>query len=827
MQIETTLKLQQEFAFYNKDINYFAEIVNSFASDEKNLFNKACKKVVIDLKKDWQELNIDWFINALQNEQKLLSNLENILNIFQKYDITIDTNDLEKIIAKYPIVDKILFSLLGNNEKVDYDKLNLISQNENVIDLLLCYVTIKGSLTPEVEYDHQNTDDEDIYFEDSLKAYIHEISRIPIISQEKIVEYFQEMENIKKKIKKCLDETEKNKLQKEYIRYRNLIIEGNLRLVISIAKKYTRKGVELLDLIQEGNKGLFRACEKYDYKRGYNFSTYAYNWIRQAIIRGGITTEFSIRLSAKTGEEFLRIRKAKTYLEHSLGRNVTNAEIAKYINMPEEHINKYLSLPEMLSLDTEIYNDGDKDLHDLLASEEDIEEKIIQDSLKEYVDKAFANYLTPREEEILRTRYGIPKVGEHNPNHETQHTLEGMGKIYGITKERVRQIEFSAYRKLSNTNAKKLFEGYFQTKEYNKNFWYNFKEDPSLVLEQFANLSKSDQEALYMRYGNTLNSFYEIDYIHAYNANVALKKLKKILSESTMEISVEKLQNIKQIDYRVPISNFSHLKEVLGATEEEIKYLVSITNNTTKQYQVLARVYGQNYTEAEHNYEKLSKEDKTTYRVAIRSLKQKLEKYRNNKKDDKIKNEFIGLQELINCTDEELPLVLAIPKEGVIYQSLVYIFDLDLSKKVRTTDVTAEDWYRLKNRVGNLQTRRNKIRNKELVVNKTLANIPNPFEILASGKYKTMPSPFKENIYQDIIKLLPLEYRMFTSLRLGIYDGNIHSITEIADLFGIPENIASRKIARGIILFRNLITKNPELVGSLNKESMNILKLVP
>ncbi len=394
------------------------------------------KKEKADIKGTSEEQTEETATSAVSQE-KFKQKLEALLEFAKKKKNVIEDTEIIDMFSdcKELLTSDNMARILEFLEQRGVDVLTITEDDDDVDPDALSF-----ELDEEEEIDVEQIDlsvPDGVSIEDPVRMYLKEIGKVPLLSAEEEIELAKRMENG--------DEEAKKKLA-----------EANLRLVVSIAKRYVGRGMLFLDLIQEGNLGLIKAVEKFDYRKGYKFSTYATWWIRQAITRAIADQARTIRIPVHMVETINKLIRVSRQLLQELGREPTPEEIAEEMDIPVERVREILKISqEPVSLETPIGEEEDSHLGDFIQDEN---VPVPADAaaftlLKEQLVEVLGT-LTDREQKVLRLRFGL--------DDGRARTLEEVGKVFNVTRERIRQIEAKALRKLRHPSRRRKLKDFLE-----------------------------------------------------------------------------------------------------------------------------------------------------------------------------------------------------------------------------------------------------------------------------------------------------------------------------------------------------------------------------
>jgi len=451
----TALKTKKKTSVQNKYKKEESEKELSEEANEEDEFNVSLAvmeneikprvlKTIFDLKKNYNKLvkyqkeKLDSILNCKTFSTSRERNYKNITNVIVKkiYSLQLASSELEQLVQSHYVENKKILSLEG--------VLLRLARESNISREEFIKFYVGNEINPNLKSFLNENKKWKSFFVKNEKEFLYTRDRLIEISNKLGIS----VGDYKKMVSRIQKGDRESRLAKKEM------VEANLRLVISIAKKYTNRGLQFLDLIQEGNIGLMKAVDKFEYRRGYKFSTYATWWIRQAITRSIADQARTIRIPVHMIETINKIIRTQRLILSEHGREATPEELAKKLRMPLDKVRKVLKISkEPVSLEKQIGDEEDSNLGNFIEDQNALMplDQAIRSNLNEATTKILAT-LTPREERVLRMRFGVGM--------NTDHTLEEVGLQFSVTRERIRQIEAKALRKLKHPSRSKQLKSF-------------------------------------------------------------------------------------------------------------------------------------------------------------------------------------------------------------------------------------------------------------------------------------------------------------------------------------------------------------------------------
>lgn len=673
-QLEKTLI--NEFKVFSSDRTFFENIIAAQKRTDLNAMYKSAKKAIIEeIHESWKKEEYDWFIAFLKEtitikstKQENVKTLSTIVKVLSEYTISLDVTDMEYLLKDCAIFKELLASFFKPNVQVTYEELEDISEEENIVELLYTYASVSNlikepDLTEELNYHNLGG-------EDPVGDYLKEIAAFPLLTTDQTQLLFRNLDLAR--VQK--DEKKEEKMTK-------IIAESNLRLVVSIAKKYIGRGLAFLDLIQEGNLGLLKAISKFDVKKGYKFSTYSTWWIRQSITRAIADQCRTIRVPVHIHEKINKLIQEERKLVNALERDPTEEELAEALNISVYEVREIKEYGlSILSLEERVGEDEDNEFGEFIADESAIspEENSITTALRKDIGSVLST-LPERQEIILRMRYGLQREEAPDQRFNRAHTLEEVGKEFHLTRERIRQLEAKALKKIREPRQKNRLKEYVNESEkrnvqptFVENFASYFPEHLlPLAIDKAKSLESVYYYALIFRFGTNLNELNNVSQETLENSKIAIELLQKAL-------------RIEYVPKQVEEENHSlTLQERLDCTDEEFAEIICFMKKLNKKWTSIIFAYGINY-QNRFDEQTLRGQEKRNYGLEMKRIECHLEAIRSRNRT---------LQGLIGCTNTKFIAVVKnyIMNHPKMCEVLTDAFSPNFSEKVNEDSLFWKD----------------------------------------------------------------------------------------------------------------------------------------
>lgn len=542
-------ELIKEFYFYKNNRDYYENILLGFNELSDNTVEYIKDKIIKDMQIDWQNLNNTWFINYVKDKT-----IGFIIETAANYNLVFTMPILHDILKKLPELECFLEDKFNTREKYKLMDFDMIIP-EKFQELCVTYILLNDRMIMDSDVDIEKDMKlrKIAYSDDQVKMYLQTVGVLYRLHKGKIDFYLKQYVNFKE-LEACSNtKEEKEKFAKQMLKYRNLLVEANLGLVVYFAKPYIGKGLDFLELCQEGTEGLIIGIEKFDITKGFKLSTYVCWWIRKMIISSTYNTGHSIKIPDIVHRKYNKIYRLIWEYKTLTGKKLTVAEIVEKTGFKEEFVIETLTiLDRIYSLDdTPVYLDDTENLYLMISDPKaDFENNCLNTLL---VESLFKKLNDERLEFVIRMLYGIDNGTDKRFAYP--HTQEEVAQELGVSYQRVQQLNNKALEEL-NLLARGKIHGDVELKEnIDIPFWSNFKDDEHLeVYKLVRTLSDTEQLLLKSRYGNNLNSLYDLGLKENVRANRIIAKLKRnIIKEENIKKDSEVSQKFAGISS--PIKN--------------------------------------------------------------------------------------------------------------------------------------------------------------------------------------------------------------------------------------------------------------------------------
>lgn len=740
------------------------------------------------MEKNINEIIVNW--------EKEITSKQNTL--YKYNELTI--KELEEIISKSKIVNEFLQKFI--KKAMTEDEI-IKKYGEDCSTVLVSYALINNLLNEPVIVD----DEAMMNTSDSEKLYWQDIKRLESFTQEKTIEYLAKYTECLKKAQESSNKEEKEKYEKKAIFYRNSIVEGNMRLVISAIKRYHPQGMQFLDLVNEGNIGLIKAVEKFEINRGYKFSTYAYASIRRNVTRAIADKSRVVRQPVHFTELSYHVNKAREEFYNKYHREATVEDLEKMLDgITVDRIRDVFTLDvEPVSLDSKVHNqdeDENATLGNFIASKEKSPEELVFRSDNKQQVREMLTVLTEREKYVIEERWGL--------NSGRAKTLEEVGEELSVTRERIRQIEVKALRKLRGF-AKSSVSEYINNNSasFNVDNMYSGKKLINILGYTYpdfeiykSRLDKSTKiyEILLLLFGKNFNEVYTSELVTTNEIKLFHNYIIKCTTER------EKLKK-KYVN--------KNISEISNLPAECIECYLKDIDKDDPKYIFLKKMFGNKFN---HRL----KEEELSIPVMEKIDYIVMELKKMFAQDDLIERSGYQnktLMGILNINSEDVEwLMNSQNKLTKSYEIIVKAFGLDGMSIYDGTNLTTNEKNVL---FALLKAWKRKVIRKNMDLTES--------EIEIGDTQISIKAQVKKDLLPEIIKMLPMDCRMIVGLSLGLYNGKAYSVKDIASFYQKSEEEVISLLKKGLTGIEEILKYYKTIYnGKINysEKDLSILKRV-